>query len=279
MKVKHIALAVFLITAASLTSFSQPKSKKQQNKKPVEKIVLIETSLGSIKVKLYNETPEHRDNFVKLAEEGFYDSLIFHRVIKDFMVQGGDPQSRNPQPGKQYGAGGPDYTIPAEFNPALIHKKGALSAARTGDQVNPEKRSSGSQFYIVQGKILNDQELDQMEMNVSQQPLQAMFNKIIADEEQKLMAQGVKINYDSLVDVARQQVLAHWETMEKFKYTPEQREAYKTLGGTPFLDGGYTVFGETIEGLDVVDSIANVQTAPGDRPVQDVFIVKMTVLK
>ncbi|MDR2938556.1 MAG: peptidylprolyl isomerase [Prevotellaceae bacterium] len=245
----------------------------------MEKTILIETNLGNIKVKLYNETPQHRDNFVKLAEEGFYNGLIFHRVIKDFMVQAGDPQSRNPQPGRQYGAGDPGFTIPAEFNTALIHKKGALSAARTGDQVNPEKRSSGSQFYIVQGKKMSDQELNQMEMNVSQQPLQKMFNEIIAAEEQKLRAQGVKINYDSLVDVARQQVMAKWETMEKFKYTPQQREAYKTLGGTPFLDGGYTVFGETIEGLDVVDKIAAVQTAPGDRPVQDVMILKMTVLK
>jgi cyclophilin family peptidyl-prolyl cis-trans isomerase len=276
MKAKHIALAVFLIATAGINSFCQTK---KQSKKPVEKVILIETSLGSIKVKLYNETPQHRDNFLKLAEEGFYDSLIFHRVIKDFMVQAGDPQSRNPQPGKQYGMGGTNYTIPAEFNTALIHKKGALSAARTGDQVNPEKRSSGSQFYIVQGKTCSDPELDQMEMNVSQQPLQAMFNKIIADEEQKLLAQGVKINYDSLVEVARQQVMAKWESMEKFKYTPEQREIYKTIGGTPFLDGGYTVFGETIEGLDIIDKIANVQTLPGDRPAEDVMILKMTVLK
>ncbi len=276
MKVKHAALAVFLIVAATLNSSCLTK---KQNKKPVEKTILIETSLGNIKVKLYNETPEHRDNFLKLAEEGFYNGLIFHRVIKDFMIQGGDPQSRNPQPGKQYGAGGPDYTVPAEFNNTLIHKKGALSAARTGDQVNPEKRSSGSQFYIVQGKPSTDAELDQMEMNVSQQPLQAMFNKIVMDEAQKLQIQGKEVNYDSLVDIARQQVMAQWETMEKFKYTPEQREAYKTLGGTPFLDGGYTVFGETIEGLDIIDKIANVKTLPGDRPAEDVMIIKMTVLK
>jgi len=275
MKAKYAALAVFLSVVTALNSSCQTK----QTKNPVEKIILIETSLGNIKVKLYNETPQHRDNFVKLVNEGFYNGLIFHRVIKNFMVQGGDPQSRNPQPNKQYGSGGPSYTIPAEFNPTLIHKKGALAAARTGDQINPEKRSSGSQFYIVQGKKLSDQELDQMEMSISQQPLQAMFNKIIADEEQKLTAQGAKISYDSLVDIARKQVLAKWDTMEKFKYTPEQREAYKALGGTPLLDGSYTIFGETIEGLDVVDKIAAVETAPGDRPVQDVMIIKMTVLK
>ena len=275
MKAKYVALAVFLTAVTALNS----SCKIKQTTNPVEKIILIETSLGNIKVKLYNETPQHRDNFVKLVKEGFYNGLIFHRVIKDFMVQGGDPQSRNPQPNKQYGSGGPNYTIPAELNATLIHKKGALSAARTGDQVNPEKRSSGSQFYIVQGKKWNDEELDRVEMSISQQPLQAIFNKIIADEEQKLTAQGAKINRDSLVDIARRQVLAKWDTMEKFKYTPEQREAYKTLGGTPHLDGSYTIFGETIEGLDVIDKIAAVKTASGDRPVQDVMIIKMTVLK
>ncbi|MDR0711810.1 MAG: peptidylprolyl isomerase [Prevotellaceae bacterium] len=244
----------------------------------MEKIVLIETSLGSIRVKLYNETPEHRDNFIKLASEGFYDSLIFHRVIKDFMVQAGDPNSRNPQPNQRYGTGGPGYTIPAEIKPAqFIHKKGALSAARTGDQVNPEKRSSGSQFYIVQGRVATDQELTQIEANISQQPLQSMFNQKLAEEMQKLQAQGAKINQDSLINDVRQKILAQWESMEKFTYTPEQREAYKVDGGTPFLDGAYTVFGEVVEGLDVVDKIAGVETQPGDRPTQDVLIVKMTV--
>ena len=277
MKAKHAALAVFLTVTAAFNSSCQIK--KQNNKAVQEKIILIETNLGNIKVKLYNETPQHRDNFVKLVNEGYYNGLIFHRVIKDFMVQGGDPQSRNPQPGRQYGSGGPDYTVPAEFNTAFIHKKGALSAARTGDQVNPEKRSSGSQFYIVQGKKMSDPELDQMEVNVSQQPLQAMFHKIVTDRAQALTAQGVEVNYDALVDEVRQQVLATWETMDKFKYSPTAREVYKTLGGTPFLDGGYTVFGETIEGLDVIDKIAAVETAPGDRPVQDVVILKMTVVK
>ncbi|MDR0414541.1 MAG: peptidylprolyl isomerase [Prevotellaceae bacterium] len=244
----------------------------------MEKTVLIETTLGSIRVKLYNETPQHRDNFLKLAEEGFYDSLIFHRVIKDFMVQAGDPDSRNPQPNQRYGAGGTGYTIPAEINPAqFIHKKGALSAARTGDQVNPERRSSGSQFYIVQGRVANDDELTQTETGISQQPLQGMFNQMFAERVQQLQAQGVPINQDSLVNEVRQKILAQWESMDKFAYTPEQREVYKTVGGTPFLDGSYTVFGEVTEGLDVVDKIADVETQPGDRPTSNVFIIKMTV--
>ncbi|MDR3367326.1 MAG: peptidylprolyl isomerase [Prevotellaceae bacterium] len=244
----------------------------------MEKTVLIETSLGSIRVKLYNETPQHRDNFLKLAGEGFYDSLIFHRVIKDFMVQAGDPDSRNPQPGQRYGTGGTGYTIPAEINPAqFIHKKGALSAARTGDQVNPERRSSGSQFYIVQGRLPGDEELTQTEVRISQQPLQSMFNQMFSEKLQALQAQGAAINQDSLLSDVRQKVMEKWDSMEKFSYTPEQREAYKTGGGTPFLDGAYTVFGEVVDGLDVVDKIAAVETQPGDRPVQDVFIVKMKV--
>jgi cyclophilin family peptidyl-prolyl cis-trans isomerase len=273
MKAKNVTLAVFFTIVANFITFCQTK-----NTKHVEKIVLIETTLGSIRVKLYNETPEHRDNFLKLVGEGFYDSLLFHRVIKDFMVQAGDPTSRHPQPGQRYGSGGTGYTIAAEINPAQrFHKKGALAAARTGDQVNPERRSSGSQFYIVQGKVAGDEELAQIEMSISRQPLQSLFNRALSEKLQALQAQGLPVNQDSLVSDARQSVMAEWERMEKFAYTPAQREAYKTGGGTPFLDGAYTVFGEVVEGLDVVDKIAAVETQPGDRPTQDVLIVKMTV--
>lgn len=200
-----------------------------QTKKYKKQIVLIETSMGDIKVRLYDETPGHKENFLKLVDEGFYDSLLFHRVINNFMIQGGDPKSRTAAAGQQLGDGGPEYTIPAEFNPALIHKKGALAAARTGDAVNPEKRSSGSQFYLVQGRTYSDAELDQMEQS-----------------------KGVK-------------------------YTDEQRELYKTVGGTPFLDGAYTVFGEVIEGQDVIDKIAAVKTQR-DRPVENVYMT-MTLVK
>jgi cyclophilin family peptidyl-prolyl cis-trans isomerase len=186
-----------------------------------EALVKITTDYGVMTVKLYNETPLHRDNFLKLVETGFYDSLLFHRVIKGFMIQGGDPDSKHAPAGKPLGQGGPGYTIPAEIKPGLFHKKGALSAARLGDAMNPSKASSGSQFYLVQGKKYTEQEL-------------AMFER-----------QG-------------------------FKATPEQRTAYTTIGGTPHLDNGYTVFGEVTEGLEVIDAIANVQTAPGDRPVKDV---------
>jgi cyclophilin family peptidyl-prolyl cis-trans isomerase len=274
MKTKSSVLAVFLIVATVLSVSCQTKSKKMS-----EKQVLIETTEGNITIKLYNETQQHRDNFLKLAEQDFYNGIIFHRVIKDFMIQVGDPDSKNPQPGKQYGIGGPSYTVPAEINLKYIHKKGALAAARTGDQVNPERKSSGSQFYIVTGKVATDEQLNQTEVGIGQQPMQQMFNEMIEEEEKRLKAQGVKINYDTLINDIRSKVLAKWETMDKFKYTPEQRESYKTIGGTPFLDGQYTVFGEVTQGLDIVEKIGAAQTAPGDRPVKDILILKMKVLK
>lgn len=190
-----------------------------------ERTALISTQYGDIKVKLYNETPQHRDNFVKLVEQGFYDGTLFHRIIKEFMIQGGDPNSKNAQPGAMLGNGDPGYTIPAEILPGVIHKKGALSAARLGDQMNPKRESSGSQFYVVQGKKWTDDELN-------------MFAQ-----------RGLKL-------------------------TPEQREIYKTIGGTPHLDGAYTVFGEVVEGLDVLDKIAATPTGQADRPIED---IKMTV--
>lgn len=182
-------------------------------------LIEISTDLGTMKLKLYKETPLHRANFIKLAGEGFYDSLLFHRVIKGFMIQGGDPQSKNAAPGQMLGSGDVGYKIPAELVDTLFHKKGVLAAARDN---NPQKASSGCQFYIVQGKVMNENE--------------------IAMAEQRM----------------------------GFKMSEEQKKAYMTLGGSPWLDRNYTVFGEVIEGLDVIDKIAAVPTAPGDRPLQDV---------
>lgn len=190
-------------------------------------MLLIETSMGNIKVKLYDSTPEHKKNFLKLAKEGYFDSTLFHRVIPGFMVQGGDPDSKHAQPGQPLGAGGPGYTIPAEIG--AKHFRGALSAARQGDEVNPEKRSSGSQFYIVQNGPVPAAQLDQI---IAQKGLQ---------------------------------------------YTPSERDYYLKVGGTPFLDGDYTVFGTVVEGLDVVDKIANAQRDPRDRPVQNIAM-KVKVL-
>lgn len=188
-----------------------------------ERLVAISTKFGEIKLKLYNEAPKHRDNFIKLVKEGFYDGLLFHRVINGFMIQGGDPDSKNAKPGQPLGAGSVGERIPAEFNSKLFHKKGALAAARDN---NPQKASSGCQFYIVQGTVLTDAQL--------------------SDFEQK--------------------------TGKKFGV--EQRKAYTTVGGSPHLDGEYTVYGEVIEGLDVIDKIASVTKGANDRPVED---IKMTV--
>jgi cyclophilin family peptidyl-prolyl cis-trans isomerase len=200
-------LMLILVSGMGLTSCN-----KENNQ-----YVLIETDFGNMKVKLYNETPQHRDNFVKLVKEKYYDDLLFHRIIKGFMIQGGDPNSRNAGPDAPLGVGGPGYQIPAEIG--MPHIKGALAAARTN---NPEKASSGSQFYIVQGTPQNEKSID---------------------------------------GVAKQKGIT---------YTPEQIKEYTQRGGTPQLDGDYTVFGMVVEGLDVIDKIASVQTGRADRPVQDV---------
>lgn len=194
--------------------------------------VLIETNKGKMKCILYEQTPMHTDNFINLVNEEKYNGILFHRVIKDFMIQSGDLNSKNSPKGTALATGGPGYRIPAEFHPDLYHKKGAMAAARQGDNTNPNRESNGSQFYIVQGKVFSDEQLNQMERS------------------------GAHI-----------------------KFTAEQRMFYKTLGGSPHLDYDYTVFGEVIEGLQVIDAIASESTDERDRPLEDVKIIKITVLK
>ncbi len=198
---------------------------------PEECLVKIETSMGDMVIRLSGKTPKHRENFLELAEEGYYEDLLFHRVINGFMIQGGDPNSKNASPEARLGTGGPGYEIRAEIVEGLAHVKGALAAARKGDGVNPEKKSSGSQFYIVHGNSVSENQLDKMEMT-----------------------KGIV-------------------------YSDELRKMYTELGGTPFLDNEYTVFGMVIEGMDVIDAIAGVETAPGDRPKKDVKILKVSVIK
>ncbi len=246
----------------------------------VEKLVLIKTTYGVMKAKLYNETPQHRDNFLKLVGEGYYNDLLFHRVIKDFMIQGGDPDSRGADATKRLGSGGPSYQIPAEFVEGYFHKKGALSAARMGDNVNPEKKSSGSQFYIVQGKVFTNEQLLQFEEKQKFQKIRTealkLYNNRIA-EVQRLQAEGKTDSIEAIQLAIQKEVTYQIDSM----YTPifeERRKIYSTLGGTPHLDGGYTVFGEVFEGLNIIDSIANVQTAPGDRPLKDI-IMSIEILK
>src|SRR5580692_2259782 len=215
-----------------------PRLANGLGKNDLKKDVEITTTKGIIVVRLSDSTPQHRDNFLRLVKTAYYDSLLFHRVIRNFMIQSGDPDSKSGNPGKplsQGGSGGPGYTIPAEFRPTLFHKRGALGAARTGDDINPARASSGSQFYIVEGKRFTDAGLDSVE---------------------KFRLKGRKIPED-------------------------ERSVYRQLGGAPHLDQQYTVFGEVVKGIDVVDSIASVKTSgpPSDRPVAEVRILKMKLIR
>lgn len=238
--------------------------------------------MGNIVVKLYNETPKHRDNFIKLVKEGVYDSTLFHRVIKDFMIQAGDPKSKTAPDTARLGGGDMPYTIPAEFNPNLFHKRGALAAARKGDDVNPEKESSGCQFYIVVGHKFSRPELENLEDQMNQARLDTAFQILArkhmkeiyklrkAEDEGGLMMLQDQLEREAEAQVAKEPVV---------KFTPEQIETYTTIGGTPHLDGNYTVFGEVIEGMDVVDKINAVKTGKADRPVENVRILKAEIVE
>ena len=235
--------------------------------------VKISTSLGDIVVRLYDETPAHRDNFLKLAREGFYDGTIFHRVIKDFMIQGGDPDSKGAPKGAQLGCGDAGYTLPAEFDPALFHKRGALAAARQGDQVNPERRSSGCQFYIVWGKTYSKGQIDQLARQMQMQAVQGVFNELVMAHKAEVLEMRRNRDREGLMALQEQlEAEANAAVIEKGlgRMPKEAVEAYSTVGGTPFLDGQYTVFGEVEEGLDVVGKIIAVSTDGNDRPLEDI---------
>ncbi len=243
-----------------------------------EIMVIIETNKGIIKVKLYNETPLHRDNFIKLVKDGYYNGQFFHRVINNFMIQAGDPATRTNSTTEEKNSHGPGYTIPAEFNPSLFHKKGALAAAREGDKVNPEQRSSGSQFYIVQGKKITDTDLDQIEKRINDQNKQSLFFKYINQEKEKSFDNEEALNYAKIQQAATLRMEQELKKLPFFTIPAEQRAVYKSLGGTPRLDGSYTVFGEVVEGIDIIDKIAGVKTSDKDKPLNDVIIKKMKVV-
>ena len=249
MKYKLIALLLMAATINSCGARSSQNANAQTSDNETK--VLIKTSAGDITIKLYNGTPLHRDNFIKLVEEHYYDSVLFHRVIKDFMVQAGDPDSKNADKNAQLGAGGPDYTIPAEFVfPKYFHKRGALSAARQADQVNPERRSSGSQFYIVTGKKYRKYELQEFEERLAHNQGQRIFEDLCKQKE-----------------------------VGPLKFTEEQVKTYMDEGGTPFLDNDYTVFGEVVDGMKVVDKIESAGTDMFDRPRKDIRIITMEIIK
>ncbi|WP_297328363.1 peptidylprolyl isomerase [uncultured Bacteroides sp.] len=278
---KRNLIVLLTILIGGLTS-CQSGQKKEGNMEKETKLK-IETSAGDIIVKLYNETPKHRDNFIKLAEEGTYEGTLFHRVIKDFMIQAGDPESKNAPKGKMLGSGDVGYTLPAEFVfPKYFHKKGALSAARQGDNVNPKKESSGCQFYVVTGKVYSDstllgmeQQMSQMRLNTAFQALAQKHTKDIYKMRKAGDQEGLMNLQDSLIAQAEAQIAGEPE----FHFTPEQVKAYTTVGGTPHLDGEYTVFGEVMEGMEIVDQIQKVKTDRSDRPEEDVMIKKITILE
>ena len=238
--------------------------------------VIIKTTEGDITVRLYDETPLHRDNFLKLAKEGFYNGTLFHRVIKDFMIQGGDPDSKGAPAGASLGTGGPGYTVKAEFvYPQLFHKRGALSAARLGDEMNPERESSGSQFYIVWGKVYKPAELKQMEKQMAMQQEQQVFNTLVAVHRAEIMEMRRNRDRAALQEL-QDRLIAETKAQVKAAgapaFTAEQTEAYTTVGGTPFLDNQYTVFGEVESGLDVVEKIQTCETNHADRPLKDIVM-------
>ena len=277
-----ILMAVFTLMScqANNTGSESAPTKKTADNKMTK--VELETSYGNIVVELYNETPQHRDNFIKLVESGYYDGVLFHRVIKDFMIQTGDGNSKTAGPDASLGDGDPGYTIEAEFvYPKYFHKRGALAAARTGDQVNPERRSSGSQFYIVTGKIYGSDELKMMTQRLAEVQKQDIFRRLATENREKIIElqknqdnEGMNALQNELIMQTEAEAAKH-----PFKLTDEQLDAYTSIGGTPHLDGQYTVFGEVIEGMDVVDKIQNVTTGRMDRPTVDVKIIKAKIVK
>lgn len=272
---RTLLFLVCLMVGISVADSQINKKNKMEKQTP---LVQISTPYGDIVVKLYDETPAHRDNFLKLAREGMYDGTLFHRVIKNFMIQGGDPDSKSAAPGQRLGSGDVGYTLPAEFvYPTYFHKRGVLSAARQGDQVNPERRSSGCQFYIVWGDVYTPQQLQQFEARQNQARGQQIFDQLAQQHVDSIRAMYARNDQQGLMALQNKlaaETDARLKEEPGFRFTEEQTAAYTSVGGTPHLDGQYTVFGEVVSGLDVVGRIQEVATDSSDRPLED---VKMTV--
>lgn len=276
-KILLICLAFIALTACNAGSKRQTNHHMENEKRT---LVKLETTMGNITVALYNETPKHRDNFIKLVKEGVYDSTLFHRVIKQFMIQAGDPDSKNASDTAMLGSGDVGYTIPAEFNPKFFHKKGVLAAARQGDDVNPEKASSGCQFYIVTGRKFTELQLLGMENKINEQREEALFDSLARQhmkEIYKMRKAGDNAGLLELQDTLEAQARELADKEEKFRFTPEQIKAYSTIGGAPHLDGSYTVFGEVTEGMEVVDNIEIAKTNRADRPIENIRILKASI--
>lgn len=265
-------LLFILITGLLLS----PHSHAQET--VMEEVVVISTSKGNITLRLFDETPKHRDNFLKLTKDGFFDSTLFHRVITGFMIQGGDPDSKGAAPGVELGNGGPGYNLPSEIIPSLFHHRGVLAAAREDDKKNPLRLSDGSQFYIVQGKVFTDAALDMIEKEQNSMTKQRIFVTIMDNPDNiKLRnqffspdAKKDSAHFGFLLDTLNQLIDKEYVLIPEFRIPAEQRLIYTSIGGAPHLDGKYTIFGEVIEGVDVVDAIAAEKTDKNDRPVADI---------
>ena len=274
---------LFTLAVGLLTACGGTKKNNSDMENGNETRVRLETNLGNITLKLYNETPLHRDNFIKLVKEGIYDSTLFHRVIKNFMCQAGDPNSKTAPDTAMLGDGDVGYTVPAEFRtPAIFHKRGVLAAAREGDDVNPEKASSGCQFYIVTGKKFTEAQLINMANQQNQARLDTVFQQLARKHMKEIFKLRKAGDNDALLELqdsleAQARAIVKQEPAKTF--TPEQIQAYTTVGGTPHLDGNYTVFGEVTEGMDVVEKIEISKTNRADRPLNNVRILKAVVVE
>lgn len=272
----------FIAVAAALAVYSQTSKDSMENLTPInndDAIVELKTSLGDIYVELFNDTPLHRDNFLKLVNDGFYDGVLFHRVIDNFMVQTGDPKSKEARPGQPLGSGDPGYTVAAEIDyPRHFHKYGALSAARTADAVNPERRSSGSQFYIVTGQKYSERQLEAMGSQKTNQEMQRYFQNLAMEYRDSIQAMQKAGDQEGL-EALRQKLIKQTEENVKEETMPDNvKNAYIEMGGTPHLDGQYTVYGEVIKGMDVVEKIQKVETDGSDRPKEDIRIISAKVV-
>jgi len=263
----YIYLYLFLLVSGCANDSSSPSN-----------LVILSTTMGDIKIKLYDQTPLHRDNFLKLVNSGFYDGILFHRIINNFMIQAGDVTTRT-SPFLKGADTISTYTLPPEINPLLFHKKGAVAAARMGNEVNPEMKSSGTQFYIVQGTILTDAELDAAEQVINRNLNQLLFLRLFRQTEDSIKKSGLNLTQSQIQEIATIRMYNILSETNAYKIPDYQRDIYKSAGGVPRLDQTYTVFGEVVEGLDVVDKIAAVKTDGRDRPVDDIRILHARIVK
>lgn len=277
---KLLAVAVGIILSGSMSMAQNSINMDTQLYDKNDVIVELKTTMGEIVIELYNDTPLHRDNFIKLVENGTYDGVLFHRVIDNFMIQTGDPDSKTAKAGQMLGGGDLGYTVEAEIQyPKHYNKYGALAAARTGDNVNPKRRSSASQFYIVTGKPVSESQLENMQMRQHEQELQNKFRQLVVENKDTIETLRSKGDETALENL-RQELIKETESSVDSRPLPENlKNDYLSKGGAPHLDGAYTVFGQVIKGMDIVEKIQKVETDVNDRPIEDIKLISAKIIK